>query len=158
MRYSRKFTLLFILAALMLAACGAADAPGNAAEFSSEADDPQTTVELDVFSGLPNPVWSLSDDQTLELVRLLGDLPECDRPVSRFDGLGYRGFLVSLVAPESRTVTMLRAASGVVELGDDAGKTCYLDADHQVEKWLLESGHGILSEELYTEIWDTLNK
>lgn len=50
-------------------------------------------VELDVFSGRPNPTWSLSAEQSMELLAAFQDLPPADKP-SLENGLGYRGFLL----------------------------------------------------------------
>jgi hypothetical protein len=52
-----------------------------------------TQVELDIYSGLPNPRWQLTADEATELESRLVDLPASARPIP--DGkLGYRGFVV----------------------------------------------------------------
>src|SRR5947209_5984208 len=54
-------------------------------------------VALDVFSGMPNPTWILSEHQEATLYELLSTEPTQVSPVAtsnkRF-GLGYRGLIV----------------------------------------------------------------
>jgi hypothetical protein len=53
-------------------------------------------VELDIFSGRPNPQWQLSEDLAAQVVRLLESLELAashNRPNP--PGLGYRGFRLS---------------------------------------------------------------
>lgn len=54
------------------------------------------SVELDIFSGLPNPSWVLSDEEEKELIdRVMAD-PSQAMPVSATTGeLGYRGYVIS---------------------------------------------------------------
>ncbi len=50
-------------------------------------------VELDVFSGRPNPRWQLTGDEAARLARLLEILePAKADPSTQPPGLGYRGF------------------------------------------------------------------
>lgn len=51
-------------------------------------------VELDIFSGRPNPSWELSVDEAAELSRRLAALIKTEtRPDE--GGLGYRGFVIT---------------------------------------------------------------
>ena len=49
-------------------------------------------VELDAFSGLPNPRWMLSSAEASELAARLQGLPPADVDSLPQAGLGYRGF------------------------------------------------------------------
>lgn len=54
-------------------------------------------VELDIFSGMPNPSWVLSKRQEMTLYELLKAEPNQISPVTRLStrlGLGYRGLIV----------------------------------------------------------------
>ena len=53
-------------------------------------------VELDVFSGRPNPTWELDDRWALLLQQLIEGLPTTGRPPPEPPALGYRGFRVGL--------------------------------------------------------------
>jgi hypothetical protein len=49
-------------------------------------------IEVDLFSGLPNPTWVLNEADSLKLQRLQDSLnPSCEDPPI-LPGLGYRGF------------------------------------------------------------------
>lgn len=53
------------------------------------------TIELDIFSGLPNPIWTLTKKEEKELIdRVIAD-PSLTQPPKTVGGLGYRGFTVS---------------------------------------------------------------
>lgn len=57
-------------------------------------------VELDIFSGMPNPTWLLSDAQERELVERASAYPDQLSPEATDDeqfSLGYRGLLVRMV-------------------------------------------------------------
>jgi len=49
-------------------------------------------VELDVFSGRPNPTWPLTAEESQDLLARIGQLSPGGGPVPA--GLGYRGFIV----------------------------------------------------------------
>jgi hypothetical protein len=53
-------------------------------------------VELDVFSGLPNPRWQLSEGEAADFARLVEGLERASDDSSPTPpGLGYRGFRLS---------------------------------------------------------------
>ena len=49
-------------------------------------------VELDIFSGRPNPRWELDEQDRRELLRLQAGLTATERAPPEPPGLGYRGF------------------------------------------------------------------
>jgi hypothetical protein len=55
---------------------------------------PTVEVELDAFSGRPNPQWQLSPERTADLLSKISSLPEA-KAAPPEPGLGYRGFLLS---------------------------------------------------------------
>lgn len=66
-------------------------------------NDGKFQVMLDVFSGRPNPSWSLDDRQAAQLIGLLKQLIATSRPSEHQDGgLGFRGFVI--VMPSDSTV------------------------------------------------------
>lgn len=52
-------------------------------------------VELDVFSGRPNPRWELDEQSSQQLGRLQGRLTSTRQAPPEPPGLGYRGFVYS---------------------------------------------------------------
>ncbi|CAL9305092.1 hypothetical protein [Streptomyces sp. NPDC003090] len=99
-------------------------------------------VELDIFSGMPNPSWTLTDEEENQVLELLRSNPEQTSPVITEEekfGLGYRGFLIR-VAKGGDTWDRLRA--GLAErLPDDfefrVGSRLVED-DASIARYLLE--------------------
>jgi len=100
-------------------------------------------VTLDVFSGRPNPSWSLTADEEQELARRIQGLPLSGTPPLEGD-LGYRGF--KLVAPVRDALPReIIVGNGRITIRDDRGTHYYIDRNG-LEAWLLEQarrhGHG----------------
>ena len=111
---------------------------------ASPVDTPSTvTVELDAFSGLPNPRWTLTASEARELGRLFGDLPEAGGITLPQPVLGYRGFRITSseggAVPREAYVT-----SGLVMVEDQG--TLYRDT-RGIEAWLIaraaDRGHRV---------------
>jgi hypothetical protein len=49
-------------------------------------------IEVDIFSGVPNPAWVLNATDSLKLHRLQDSLKACRAEPPTLPGLGYRGF------------------------------------------------------------------
>lgn len=128
---------------LMLAAC-AADTG------QSVTPAPSAYVELDLFSGRPNPTWELSPADAATLISMIGGL-QASPPVDLPTPLGYRGFLVTLDEAKSGSVARIRAFQGIVEyLGRDTAY--YVDPEKQVERWLLATARPTIDEQLYESL------
>jgi len=64
------------------------------------------TVELDIFSGNPNPRWTLSDKEANDLLdRVMADRSLASPP-KHVGGLGYRGFIVRADDPRWNRVKL----------------------------------------------------
>jgi len=147
-------TLALVLLASTLAftqvACTPGGSPGAGSVAAMAGTVSPAHVELDVFSGLPNPTWELSAADTATLMDMIEALPSTS-PVDLPNPLGYRGFLVSLTAPESGSTGTIRAFQGVVEYL--AGEMrYYADPGRQTERWLLTTARTHIEEELYSSV------
>jgi hypothetical protein len=95
----------------------------------------EVEVQLDVFSGRPNPHWTLTAERAEEVGQLLRDLEPAER--AEPPGLGYRGFL--LTSAEAKASVF----GGVVGItrGDD---TAHFKDVHGLEQHLLRQArdHG----------------
>lgn len=54
------------------------------------------TIELDIFSGLPNPSWTLTEKEERELIDRVIAEPALTAPPETVGGLGYRGLIVTV--------------------------------------------------------------
>jgi len=107
-------------------------------------------VELDIFSGRPNPTWELSTADTATLTEMIGSLPSSP-PADLPTPLGYRGFLMTLDEPESGSVTRIRACQGIVEYQGREIKY-YTDPGKQVERWLMGTARPYIDSQLYDSL------
>lgn len=131
--------MLALLAGLLLTFLGGG--------FVTSADS--LTVELDVFSGRPNPTWQLSGAEAAGLRRQLTALTPHpmapDRVPSPSGRLGYRGFVVFDPSRTLAGADRLEVGEGFVRAVDGAtGRTLavFADADHSAERWLTAAAHG----------------
>ena len=94
-------------------------------------------VELDIFSGMPNPLWTLTAAEADDLLKRLNKLP----PTSAKEmsgNLGYRGFIVQLFRGSRQTV--LRIQNGVVQISEATTHRYVVDQGRALERWLLDTG------------------
>jgi len=86
-------------------------------------------VEIDIFSGRPNPRWLLSEAETARLTRLLRTLESATGEPPDPPGLGYRGFRL-----HDSNGSAWSAYRGFVHSPDGL----LADPDRRVERFLLE--------------------
>lgn len=102
-------------------------------------------VELDIFSGRPNPMWHLSEADVTALLRELDELPEAP-PTAIANNLGYRGFVVRV--RHDGDETRLVVQNGTVQAVRGGSTTYYHDVDRALEWWLLDSGRPFLDDSI----------
>jgi prephenate dehydrogenase len=97
-------------------------------------------VELDAFSGRPNPRWELTGSEAAEFTKRLHDLKPSRNRAEAFEGLGYRGFIVRTDGEEIRVYRgiAIRKRGSNVEVLDDSHRT--------LERWLFHSARGHVDE------------
>lgn len=103
-------------------------------------------VELDIFSGMPNPTWPLTDAEADNFVHQLSALP---RTAARelAGNLGYRGFVVQCT--QGAATQAIRIQSGTVYLIEGATTTYARDEARRLERWLLGTGKPHLRPEIF---------
>ena len=109
-------------------------------------------VELDIFSGVPNPTWMLTFSEASDLTSRISRLDPTEETGQRPENLGYRGFIVQTIAASSATVQTIRAYHGNVEVVDSTKTAYYLDPQRQIELWLLATAKPPLADDLTAEI------
>lgn len=109
-------------------------------------------IELAVFSGKNNPSWKLSHHQIKVLFNRLKELPELSEEIPPKHGLGYRGLIVHLrekLVPRRITVTIF---NNRVRIQEESSLKVYADENRESEKWLLNTGIGVIDPHLADKI------
>ena len=103
-------------------------------------------VELDIFSGMPNPTWTLTELEADHLVKRLAALPRA--PARPWQGnLGYRGFVVQLTqGPDAQSA---RIQAGTAHISSPGTSVYAHDAHRALERWLLHTGRPHLKDEVF---------
>jgi hypothetical protein len=110
----------------------APSAPPSLAAITSTEPAPAAIATLLMYSGVPDPSWSLTQAHLDELAAVAAGLDTTDVALPE-GGLGYRGFRVS--GPQGTW----RANGGVVLTPDSAPGTARSDPQRLVERFLLSS-------------------
>ena len=109
---------------------------------------PEMRVELQVYSGRPNPAWDLSAQDVAEVARRMADLPRSRQPFVE-GSLGYGGFVIQNPKNAAGLPTKIKVFNGI-GIPEERDIAVYQDV-HDLEGWLLKEarqhGYGaILSE------------
>jgi len=107
-------------------------------------------VEADVFSGVPNPCWDLTESEIHRLVEMLQNLPKKKTQLLETIGLGYRGFYVSEAM--DRPFNKLHVYRGTIEVTYADTVIQLADKDRKIEYWLLGTSKQHLSGDLFNKI------
>ena len=129
------FCILLLTLSFFLQSCGDSGSQQPTAK--------PVQVELDVYSGQPNPTWSLSSQDSLELARRLAGLPQLSQIPSEGD-LGYRGFVVHNPGNVAGIGSQVRVRNGTITVTDKDGHRIAYQDTQGLEAWLEEQAraHG----------------
>lgn len=112
-------------------------------------------VELDIFSGNPNPTWILAPEEGVLFLQRLTALPEAPaKDLSTH--LGYRGFVVQVVQGTEQRLVHIQ--NGTVQILVNDTKVNYSDRNRDLERWLLNSGKPSLKSDLFKMVEHELPK
>jgi hypothetical protein len=142
----------WILPALIISLCSPSPAlsmPTLDAYAKAEGDSlmsARVEVELDIFSGNPNPVWILSEADGVLFLKKLAMLPQASAK-ELHDDLGYRGFIVEVT--NETEGCLVRVQNGTIQLSQNDTNVYYRDQNRHLERWLLNSGKPTLRSDLF---------
>jgi hypothetical protein len=110
------------------------------------------TITLDVFSGRPNPVWTVPEGGATELNDRIHSISTTSnlKPAGVMGGLGYRGFLVR----RNEESHPIQIHAGIVDPGH-ASPTLIAD-DREIEKWLLSTAGEHVAAEVRAHVEEAL--
>ncbi|WP_307204025.1 hypothetical protein [Nocardioides zeae] len=110
-------------------------------------------VELDIFSGRPNPVWSLNAAEAAEFAQRLGDGTVPVVPVNVDSGqLGYRGYIMTATGHDADELrrqgkaTTFRVHAHMAQAGYDLAAEEFLLGALERSDGVSEAEAGVLSE------------
>ena len=102
-------------------------------------------VELDIFSGMPNPTWVLTDAEAAKFLRQLDAQPRASAR-EEAGNLGYRGFIVEVT--QGAAHRKIRVQKGTVHSSTGGTSAYTRDEGREMERWLLETGNPHLEPDL----------
>jgi len=111
-------------------------------------------IELDAFSGRPNPTWSLNDEQARGFLDQFKALKTSDSKSALYDGLGYRGFKVAGFQDYDGVTVW----NEIVEATRGGKRHRWLDKDRVLENYLLKTSKGHIDENLFRVIASAVEK
>jgi hypothetical protein len=122
----RRSLLLFLLGQVILTSVASARREQRSAPLQ---------IEIDVYSGRPNPSFEVSGPDAAELAKLLRDLPRARTAVPVL-GLGYRGFVITSETGLAPGLTpQIRVFAGLIIAETGSAPQLYDDI-HAAEAWL----------------------
>ncbi len=152
MRTSRDVAVLFCL--LLMTACGSRVAPSPSAPSTSVPSPGSAAsvgpagsvnVVLGLYSGRPDPEWTLTTEQAAALLSALAILPS-NTGVPPIGGLGYHGF--TILVPGSTLV----AYRGVVASPGGGMRSVMTDPTRGIERYLLETSRLHVTADEFTAV------
>lgn len=102
-------------------------------------------VELDIFSGMPNPTWALTNAQVATFIKHLAALPPSS-PTELSGNLGYRGFIVQVM--QEAGTQLIHIQNGTVHISKGIKDIYARDEGRKLEQWLLSTGKLHLKSEI----------
>lgn len=138
----RRRGVLLGLALTLLSASISCAAPAE-----SEPGPSDVTIELDAYSGRPNPTWKLTPAEAEQLAGRLRGMPELSEASPPEAVLGYRGFRVANPGGDGGIPERIYVARGGMVQVFDGDERWRGYGDHAgIESWLIEAarrrGHG----------------
>jgi len=110
-------------------------------------------VELDIYSGRPNPTWTLSSQDGDSFDSKLAALPAA-QPSTLPNPLGYRGFIVRTRRGDDETRSVVQ--QGHVQSTRGQATTFRSDPDRALERWLLDTGRVALPPDVVQAVENAL--
>ncbi len=134
----RRWLWRLILAIAGIVAIAAISAPPSLARGTSGERRADVEVELDIFSGRPNPRWPMRADQVPVLATLVDTAPRV--APAEPPGLGYRGFVIHQITDNPAVPPTMRVYGGTIT-ATIAGDQVSMADEQDLEQLLLSDAH-----------------
>lgn len=155
----RWLSLVVVLVVLgfssLIIACDARLVTANNTPKTNQVSSMNETsqIELNIFSGRPDPTWTITNTEIAHLISQVQKLP-ATQPKEFADNLGYRGFTVRLNSNDG----FIKVYQGICEYQLQGKSQFFHDEDRQLEKQLLATGKPYLLENLYNDVLQEIEK
>jgi hypothetical protein len=100
-----------------------------------------------LYSGLPNPRWTVAPSSASEIAAAIKSMPALSRGSKAEGGLGYSGVTLEILTPTQGVATWT-IGRGVATL---EGRH-FADVGRKVEKMILESGRPYINQEILSQL------
>ncbi|MEG4092531.1 hypothetical protein [Microcoleus sp. Pol12B4] len=114
--------------------------------------DKKMQVEVDMFSGRPNPHWELTVQESQQFTQRLQSLSTHQGEGAVNEGLGYRGLIVRESGEEVEGDREIVISNGLIVARRKGKSQQFTDKNRTLEKWLIQTGEGRLDDKLYHQI------
>jgi len=115
-------------------------------------------VELDAFSGRPNPRWMLTEAQAMEFLALLRKLSPAQVGLPTSSGLGYRGFILRANGGALGPYEEVRINRGIVFARRGDAEETLADPQRNLERWLVASARGHIDEPVLKHVQNEIRR
>jgi hypothetical protein len=112
-------------------------------------------VTLDIFSGRPNPTWTLTKEQTILFLHKISEIKPTNENI-REKILGYRGFTVDQIANKDLTSKRFHIYNGAIKVLSNSSSYLLKDKDFQIEKWLLQTAYNHIDNSTFNFVQDDI--
>lgn len=104
-------------------------------------------VELDVYSGRPNPTWQLNEEERDDFIAQI-NLFEAQATIEyrANDALGYRGFLITVINAEKNLEEVISVHDGIITK-DNKSYYDNIFLEKKLKHQAIEKGFGNLIKE-----------
>ena len=115
-------------------------------------------IELDAFSGRPNPNWRLTADQVVEFLKKFHALKAAPGVHSAPNNLGYRGFVVTANDETVGGYDELRVYHGLVFASRGDRTETFIDSERSMEHSLFDSSQDHVPESILQYIQSEIQR
>lgn len=108
-------------------------------------------VTLDVFSGRPNPTWTLTKEQAILFLNNISQIKPTNENIQNYPEkiLGYRGFIVDQITNKDLPLKRFEIYNGAIKVLSNSSSYLLKDKDFQIEKWLLQTAYNHIDKDTF---------
>jgi hypothetical protein len=110
-------------------------------------------VTVEVFSGRPDPTFTLSEAEVADIRRQLEGMKPAEAPAAGTGRLGYRGIKVESASGPGWAII---AADGTIRVDQKSAASYFADPGRKLETQILRGGQAQLDKNVYDHVIEQL--